>query len=215
MTITTATQDVTTVTTFTMQAPDLHRILANVLPATSRDKTLPVLTAVQITIDDGTVLAVATDRYRLHSDTAPTHDDDKGVSTSFLLQRDNVTALVKLLKTCVGAVTITTTERTFACRAMGVTVTYDTLDGDFPRWRTLVPPADVDCKIDAPFSINPAFFADFAKVQSSEMHYGRRSKTQGTSVTTMPTIKASSPVKPFRVEIGPTFVGLIMPVRLA
>lgn len=198
----------TKVTVFTMQVGDLHRILANTLPAASKDKTVPVLTAVQLVVADGTVTACATDRYRLHSDTAPTHDDDKTAECAFLLQRDNVTALVKLLKTCTGAVTITATDKTFACQAMGVTVTYDTLDGTFPAWRALLPSADVECKIDAPFSINPAYFADFAKVVSSEVTYGRNKRV------TVPTIKAPSPVKPFRVEIGPTFVGLIMPVRL-
>lgn len=203
MTDTLATE-ISTETTFVVKADDLARILHNAALATDTGRNaVPILSAVRLELDGSTLLAVATDRYRLHTDTAEVAGiDDATATAGAQLDRADVAAIVKLVKGA-GAVTVTISGRTVAIRTENTTATYSTVDGEFPpRWRSLIPERATDTAIDGAFGFNPQRAADFSKVIVD----GKKSNLMR--------LQASSANKPFRVEIGKTFVGLLMPVRL-
>lgn len=196
--------DVATVTV-TLDSSDLVRILTNAGLATDTTRTIPVLGAVRLELGAGTILAVGTDRYRLHTDTAKTNGatDEAGA----LLDRADAAAVCKLVKGA-GEVTVTISAGSFAVRTANSTATYATVDGEFPRWRSLMPEHNHDDGPSAPFAYNPQYLADFAKVVQRADYRGRAVKPS------VMRIQQVSPSKPARITIGETFVALLMPVRL-
>lgn len=210
MTSTTISTTDTTVETFHVDAAQLHRILTNVLPAVDTSNTLPVLAAVRLEVSAGTLTAVATDRYRLHTDTAELVADDgpSTVELATLLHRRDAAELAKLAKKWTGAVTFAVSAGSISVHTVSApTLTFTAVDDEFPRWRALVPASDGPTELDAPIAFRPECLADFAKVIVPD---NRRGAKKGDVMR----MRHNGPTKPVRIEIGETFVGILMPVRL-
>lgn len=167
--MTVETQDVTrtVVPTFTMNATQLRDAL-HVHVAAGRDDTLPTLTGVHVSWSDGEpVVFAATDRYRLAVATTEVNGSGDG---TFLMCRKDAIELVKLLPKAkrglmVPEVTVTVTKEhvTFFMVHDGSTISreYRTLDGDYPKYRSLL---DHEPKPTQNIAWNPAFMADVAKL---------------------------------------------------
>lgn len=113
--------------------------LGRVATAAGDDRTLPVLTAIQLSVDDDGLAAAATDRYRLavHRCAGPAHLDApvlvpaKVVATvAKLLAREDEPAAMLVEGPDSGLV---------AWRTERLQVTTRTVPGEFPPWRTLIP----------------------------------------------------------------------------
>jgi len=162
----------TVVPTLTLPASVLRDAL-HVHIAAGRDDTLPTLTGVQVTwSEDEPIIFAATDRYRL---AAANLDAGRCVvegEGSFLLCRKDAIDLVKRLpkpkrNSIVPNVNVTQTKGyvTFFWVHEGSTVSaeFRTLDGDFPKWQSLIP---TEAKPVENVAYNPAYLADVAKLPS-------------------------------------------------
>lgn len=195
--------------TFTVPAHELYRILHNASLAADRTKLLPALHAVRIEIEDGSVRAIGTDRYRLFIDTTKLDvREGQPADATFLLDLTDATALVKLLKSEKQlSVAVTIADAMLHVSAGSTSVRYVAVDGDFPRYRTLVPSGEPGT-LDEPFAFNPQLLVALSKVVVFE--YSGKAKPPNTVKIVM----TSAAAKPARIEIGETFHGCIMPVRL-
>lgn len=197
---------------------DLENVLRNVALFTSTDKTLPLLTAVQIIPgEDGkSLVARATDRYTL----AAGHvvlDEDGTVSDEFaaLVSNADVKPLTTWLKSLHenDRVTITMDREasriTFNSTFMGTGQTYMTLDGEFPKiGRLFNADRDLTSKPDdmtpPVFGLNPKYLARLGKVKDWRGGTGRNE----------PMVVRPDGHKPMTVLFGDWLAILVMPVRL-
>lgn len=177
MTIMETTDTRTVVPTFTLKASVLRDALM-VHVAAGRDDTLPTLTGVHVSWTDGEpIVFAATDRYRLAIATVGEAGEGDG---AFLLPRRDAIELIKVLpKPKRGAsdpdVTMTITCGTVQVpgpREDHVTVfmvhdgstfskEYRTLDGQFPKYRSLV---SEEVEATERIAWNPHYMADVAKL---------------------------------------------------
>lgn len=164
---------VAVVPAFTMGSVQLRDVLTGCMVAAGKDDTLPTLTGVRFSWVDGCyVEAVATDRYRLALAETSTIGQNDG---AFLLSRVHGAELLKLLPKPSRhdrdgvPVTVTVVDRfvTFRIDTLEGSLTreYRLLDGDFPKYRSLIP-SDDDLSGSMPegFACNPAYMADVAKL---------------------------------------------------
>lgn len=108
--------------------------LARVTVAAGKDDTLPTLTGVLYTFGADTVEAAATDRYRLAWNTHRALGD--GDARALI----PATAVDLVSRTFPGAVTVHVADRWVSFTdETGRTVTTRTLDGEFPKYRALIP----------------------------------------------------------------------------
>ena len=150
--------------------------------AAGRDDTLPTLTGVQVSWSEGEPITfAATDRYRLAVATVE-KGNGHGLTLavgegSFLLPRKDAIDLVKQLpkpkKRDTGAVPVSVTQTkgyvTFHWVHEGSTVSaeFRTLEGQFPKWQSLIP---TEAKPVERTAYNPAYMADVAKLPSASNH---------------------------------------------
>lgn len=174
MTVTVNETGATVTGTFVISAAMLRDALATAVIATGRDNTLPVLTGVELAwADGGEVTLAATDRYRLI--VVHTGVNSAG-SGRVMLPRADVEALVKALPkapkrgSVPSSVTVSVTDRgaSFHCETVGeASWSRDVrgIDGDFPKWATLIPNEDRLAAADPIRSIgwNPDYMASFSK----------------------------------------------------
>jgi len=174
--VTVVTEELTTKTVvpiMTLPASVLRDAL-HVHIAAGRDDTLPTLTGVKVTWSKGEPIRfAATDRYRL---AVATVDRGRCITEGegdFLLPRKDAIDLVKQLPkprkrdTRVVPVSVTQTNGyvTFHWVHEGSTVSaeFRTLDGQFPKWQSLIP---TEAKPVENMAYNPAYLADVAKLPS-------------------------------------------------
>lgn len=204
----------------TVKAADLHRLLIEGLICTGNDDTLPMLNGVKLeTTDDGQLLAIGTDRFRLGISRIPHGGTDK---VDDLLDGKQAKALAAILKPVrarnapdytvdlefVGGRGTYARKMKWA-RSDGMSGVVDILDHQFPKWRHLVdsakgvrPIETGDTQHDAyRFYCNAKYLAEFAKAQRSAYD----------NVAVEPVAGHNRPII-FRV--GAHFLGLLMPVRM-
>ncbi|MER0477006.1 DNA polymerase III subunit beta [Streptomyces sp. Edi2] len=130
----------------TVEAGKFFAELKRVLPAAGRDDTLPVLTAVNLTLSGQTLIMAATDRYRLAEGRvqaeATVRPPDKPLSVLF--PASVLASLLKLFKTYDGPVGIgllgADSDIPRATLSLGdTTVTVRARDGLFPDYSALFP----------------------------------------------------------------------------
>jgi DNA polymerase III sliding clamp (beta) subunit (PCNA family) len=207
----TLTTEDTMTTTVTVDTQDLYRVLHNAQLAVSTNVTAPLaLQAVRIEVEGSTLTAVATDRYRLHMDTATVTRDDAAEAPMVhaLIPRQDVAELVKMLKPLREAMSLELHTEHMTLRAPNVERRFATLlTVEYPRYRSLFPDRDAEVKLDGPFGVTPALLAGFAKVvEPDDSGKLRKAATMRVKITTA--------TRPLLVEIGSTFRALLMPVRL-
>lgn len=182
-------------------AVNLINALTSALPFASDDKTIPMINAVKVEgSTDGTLVAAATNRYVLGAYTT----NYVGNAFDLLLSVDDVKTVVALLKRCRKDEPITLTlsldRVTVRAAYSGVETTVRNIHEDhysFPRWRSLIP--DHDGKETTAVAFSPTYLALFAKVA--------RARTEPMRMI------LSGDMRPAKVLIGESFVGLIMPMR--
>lgn len=195
-----------TSTTCEVAPAELARLLANALVAAGKDRTRPVLCAVNVTIADGSLIAEATDSYiLLRQEISVTHE---GHGT-FLVPREAAEAIVKMLKGYKCGpdhrVTIDFSEREVTVRTVDQSGTWrwrTMSDYDYPRTASLWPTTDPDPTATVSFGADN--LARLAKLVGS----GGKSKC-GETIT----FDFFGELKAVRFSLGAGVTGLVMPVR--
>lgn len=202
---------------FTINATIFATMLKGALVGTGTDNTLPVLTAIHVESNGHEVRCVSTDRYRLVvagydiTDSEPAMNDG-----AFNLPKDSAKELVKLLTTksihATVLVELSDDNRLVSFSFEDFdgkwTREYRTLDGEFPRYRTLVPVIEDSNDRDPVVSrvrYNPKFLGDIAKIPTSD---------KNTSVTLDFTHQDKPMVATIEGPNGVGFIYMLMPVRL-
>jgi DNA polymerase III sliding clamp (beta) subunit (PCNA family) len=155
-----------------MAAATLRDVLTGGVVATGKDDMFPTLTGVRFSwADGGAVEIAATDRYRLVVGVTTTTGQNDG---EFLLYRKHALEIAKALpKPARGMrdadITVSVVDKYVVFRIDttegSLTREYRTLDGEFPRYRSLIPSDDVlTGDVADGFSCNPAYMADVAKL---------------------------------------------------
>jgi DNA polymerase III subunit beta len=157
------------VPSFVVPAHTLRNMLTAGLVAVGKDDTLPSLTGVRIEWDSTELRAVSTDRYRLMVADA---DMTCGVTVSgegaVLLHRKDVAELIKVLPKASrfgdsNMVKVTVLGDSVLITADGWSRTLTVLQGDFPKYRSLIPREDSFAAIET-IAVNPKFLGDIAKI---------------------------------------------------
>jgi DNA polymerase III subunit beta len=117
--------------------------VAQVALAAGRDETLPVLTGVRIEIEGEQVTLAATDRYRLAVRTLPWKPEQPGMSATALVPArtlaDTAKALTSGPEVTLALSTGTTGEGMIGFEGGGRRTTSRLLEGEFPKYRSLLP----------------------------------------------------------------------------
>ena len=111
--------------------------------AAGRDDTLPVLTGVRFEIEGDTLTLAATDRYRLAVRSLPWHPADPDISTTALVPARTLSETAKAL-TSGPEVTLALSgagshEGMIGFEGSGRRTTSRLLEGEFPKYRSLLP----------------------------------------------------------------------------
>ena len=117
--------------------------VAQVALAAGRDDTLPVLTGVRFEIEGDTLTLAATDRYRLAVRTLPWRPADAGLSTTALVPARTLAETARAL-TSGPEVTLAlsgagSSEGMIGFEGAGRRTTSRLLEGEFPKYRSLLP----------------------------------------------------------------------------
>ena len=118
--------------------------VAQVALAAGRDDTLPVLTGVRFEIEGDTLTLAATDRYRLAVRTLPWRPTDPSLSTTALVPARTLSETARAL-TAGPEVTLALTpggsgaEGMIGFEGSGRRTTSRLLEGEFPKYRSLLP----------------------------------------------------------------------------
>jgi len=117
--------------------------VAQVALAAGRDDTLPVLTGVRIEIEGDQVTLAATDRYRLAVRTLPWKPEQPGMSATALVPARTLAETAKALtsgpEVLLALSTGTTGEGMIGFEGGGRRTTSRLLEGEFPKYRSLLP----------------------------------------------------------------------------
>lgn len=181
-----------------VNANELATALATIAHFADPDKSIPMLNSILLEARAGRLTAVATDRYVLGTYEIPFEGHD----FSALVPLVDAKALTAVLKRQYKAARVS-----LGCRDDRLTVVHyegevriRLNDHDYPKWRALIPDAK-DAQECTGISLSPTNIARFAKVphaKTEPMHLFFKGR-----------------LKPVRVQIGESFVGLIMPMRSA
>lgn len=185
----------------------LHTGLHNAILSASRDETLPMLCAIEITSDGKQLVLVSTDRFRLGM--VRVQLDEGGGAWKFLLKLKDAETLLKSLKTVKRDAEWRTAEIEFETVPSGevtkdvLTVklnsgesfTFDGLDCDFPKWRQLLPDNGTE-SAEAMTGFTAEYLAAFGRVIADTPHM---------------TLRHFGAKRPRVITIGENYVALLMP----
>jgi DNA polymerase-3 subunit beta len=197
-----------TVPGFTVDGATLRDLLAGGLVAVGRDDTLPTLMAVRLEWDSTELRVVSTDRYRIALGVVSEFGFWSDVTGDgfAMIPRKDAAELVKVLpkKANTERVSVTVLGDSVMIGNGTWSRTLRMLDGEFPKYRSLIPDEDKFTAVDS-ICFNPVFMADAAKIP-----YDRNVPIRWTF--TGPTRPALG--KYARTMTGIDWVYLLMPVRL-
>jgi DNA polymerase-3 subunit beta len=117
----------------TMNGHDLTRAIAAVAAASSTDDTLPMLTGVKLTAEDGSLTITATDRFRIHHHTLEWDGDNMDA----LVPAAELKDAAKMIGS--QPVTVLSDGRRFGFRFGDTQIITRHIDSDFPKFRSLFP----------------------------------------------------------------------------
>ena len=129
----------TTTTRTTLTAADLDAVLRAVRHAVSADPDLPALCGVLLELDDTSVTAAATDRYRLAVSSAPARDV-QGPAASVLVPVQLVDQVLGLARQTDDVVTLEVDGSGLTVSGSGAPLHAPRLDHEFPDYRRLLGP---------------------------------------------------------------------------
>jgi DNA polymerase III sliding clamp (beta) subunit (PCNA family) len=194
----------------TINSETLHTLLKGGMVASGKDKYLPVLNSVRVEVREPLVRVVSTDRYRLLIGDVDMPEGTAMEIGNFLITVDQAKDLVKVLpvKKDSGNVVIELSDD-----EKYVSFTYDgaggkwnreyrTLDGEFPRYESLIPTVFEGTD---EVRFNPVFMADIAKLPVKDKNTHVHMRLQNAS-------------KPMLAEIdganGVAWTYMLMPIRI-
>lgn len=208
--------------TITCAAKELGRALYNVSLFASKDRTRPVLTGVNITInaddDLGTTLTIeATDSYTLVEETLPVARSSGIPKRTYLLIASELAPIIKQLRAGYDA-TVTfnyvpdsTNPVSVVFLIDGRTFSVSTCDtGEYPNTKQLYPDVETEWSLtDGVIGLDPARVGTFGKVIAP----GAKRPPTGPNSGMM--FRFNGPLKPVSIEFASWagFRGLIMPTR--
>lgn len=188
------------ITSVTVSGSDFRDLIAGALTHASKDETLSRLHGVYLGREEGKILAVATDRYRLIE--GKIESEGEGESKPVRLAYHDAKALSSALaKVKRERVTLTLAGDIVSVTVAGSTYTYTAHLDELPPYRHLFEVSGDPVAFPA-FSINPSFFADYGKIIG---------KSAGVIV------RQWGENKPYHIEIKGTPVewrAMLMPVRV-
>ncbi len=189
-------------TSASVEAPRFHDLIAGALTHASKDKTLPGLNGIYLGREEGKIIAVATDRYRLIE--GKVESEGEGESKPVRLSYDDAKALASTLsKIKRGIVTITMAGDIINISASGYTYEIPAHLDELPPYRHFFDDLDRS-PVDFPhLSVNPSFFADYGKI------IGKR----GSVI-----VRQWGANKPYHIQLTDTTVewrAMLMPMRVS
>ena len=184
-----------------VEGASLLTLLEGVSTHASKDKSLPVLNAVQLESEGGAIIARATDRYRLIEGTLPALEGRVDVS---LISLDDIKRVITLCKAHkANRVQLSRIGDTLTVSSLGDAITFDLLAGTYPPVAQLLTDSESEPVAVNAMAFNPAFMADYAKIGG-----------KGAAVK----VYFKGEMKPMRVRITGdkvTWRALLMPMRYA
>jgi len=124
----------------TVPGPSFAAAIAQVAVAAGRDDTLPVLTGIRTEIDGSTITLAATDRYRLAVRELTWNPAAADVDAKLLVPARTLAETAKALATVDEIVlAFTAGDGLVGFEGRGRRTTSRLLDGEFPKYRTLLP----------------------------------------------------------------------------
>jgi DNA polymerase III sliding clamp (beta) subunit (PCNA family) len=202
---------------FTMNATTFSTMLKGALVGTGTDNTLPILTAIHVETNGHEVRCVSTDRYRLVVATHDITDSEPAMNDgAFNLPKDGAKELVRLLvskdKQATVMVELSDDSKYVSFSFDNFdgkwTREYRTLDGEFPRYRTLVPVIEDSNDRDPVVSrvrYNPKFLGDIAKIPTADKNTPVTLDFTATNKPMVATVDGPS---------GVAFTYMLMPIRI-
>jgi DNA polymerase III sliding clamp (beta) subunit (PCNA family) len=140
----------------------LLELLEGVSSHASKDKSLPVLNAVEVEGGGGLLIARATDRYRLIEGGARVLEGSLDKALISLEDTKRVIALAKAHKS--NLVNITRLGNALTVSSLGDSLTVTLLEGTFPPTEDLFAKSEGETIAIAGVAFNPAYFTDYAKI---------------------------------------------------
>ena len=122
---------------FTLASKDLRHALQQVLPGASTDETRPVLTGVYVHTQEGKLVVVATDSYRLAEKTINTTK----VDANLLVPANALQDLLRILGDTDEVVTITHDDQQVQFKVEDVELVARLIEGTYPNYSKLIPTA--------------------------------------------------------------------------
>lgn len=198
--------------TATVLVDDFRRVLHNAVVFAGKDNKRPVLTCVNLVFNaDNTLTAIATDSYMIGLDTCDydgttpsprdVADHDPSDSLSFMASRSEIEQLLKAIAklAAIAPAALRIEGDTLTVAYAGGTVELTRAIGQFPNWRQLVPSSTAPTER---IAWNPQFLAKLAKVKTAS----------GINEPAVFTLQGE--LKPTKIQVGDTFIGLLMPARI-
>lgn len=182
-----------------VEGEHLLTLLEGVSTHASKDKSLPVLNAVQLEGEGGALIARATDRYRLIEGTLHTLDGRLDVS---LVSLDDIKRIITLCKAHkANRVQLARMGDALTVSSLGDAITFTLLEGKYPPVQQLLTDSEGEPVAVNSMAFNPALVADYAKIAG-----------KGAGIK----LYFNGDVKPMRVRITGdkvTWRALLMPMK--
>lgn len=142
----------------------LLELLEGVSTHAGKDKSLPTLNAVEVEGEGGTLIARATDRYRLIEGQARGRGLEGNLDKAFISLEDikRIITLSKAHKP--NLVSITRLGNALTVSSLGDSLTVTLLEGTFPPTADLFAKSEGEPSAIEGVAFNPAFMADYAKI---------------------------------------------------
>ena len=140
----------------------LLELLEGVSSHAGRDKSLPTLNAVEVEGEGGTLIARATDRYRLIEGGARVLEGSLDKALISLDDTKRIIALVKAHKA--HRVGLNRLGNALTVSALGDSLTVTLLDGTFPPTAHLFDKSEGEPVAVEGVAFNPVFFTDYTKI---------------------------------------------------
>jgi DNA polymerase III sliding clamp (beta) subunit (PCNA family) len=179
----------------------LLELLEGVSSHAGRDKSLPVLNAVEVEGEGGTLIARATDRYRLIEGQAQGRGLEGNLDKA-LISLDDIKRVITLTKAHKpNLVSITRLGNALTVSSLGDSLTVTLLGGTFPPTAHLFTDSEGEPVAVEGMAFNPAFMADYGKIAG-----------KGAAIK----IYFTGENKPMRVRITSNTINwraLLMPMR--
>lgn len=197
-------------TTFEIQRRDLAQLLSTAMAFAHKDRTIPAINCIRLSIEKGYLVAASTDRFRLGLARVLIDDQDI-VGKSFpigLLSLIDARKVISHVKTPVreqslpAIVTFDTdaTPSTLTVDNYAAAFTVRLISADFPKVEEIVQTALAATPEAATVQVNGEYLATYKVAEW----------TRGDSLT----VRTSSSNRPILILCGDHFIGIQMPIRM-